>query len=74
MPHVFFERLHQELDQNGLPQDEKGRMEAFAKIFNFKQMQCKSILYGNVPPAPDVIEQIAEEFELDAKWLAGQDQ
>ena len=69
----FTERLHQQLDEIGLPQREDERIDAFAKLFHQSRFNASNILAGKIMPDQDLLEQLANEFEVSVAWLLGEE-
>lgn len=70
---IFVERLNRLLDHAEFPQNMQERAMAFGKMFGLKPIVSQSILSGSLAPKPEVLEAIAEEFEVKMDWLLGKD-
>ena len=67
----FSERLHQELDEIGVPQRADERIEVFSKLIKIPKFKAEAILNGNITVEPPLLTLLAEELEVSAEWLLG---
>jgi len=67
----FSERLHQELDEIGVPQRTNERIEVFSKLIKIPKFKAEAILNGNISVEPPLLALLAEELEVSADWLLG---
>lgn len=75
MPHSlrqFTERLNSCLDETGAPHPIKERAIVLSKMLDISRQQAWSLLEGHQMPNEEIILQIANEFEVDPKWLTGE--
>lgn len=75
MSHVikhFTERLNNCLDDIGAPTLIKDRAVVLSKMLNIPRQQAWALLDGHQTPDPDFLTEIANEFEVDPRWLAGE--
>lgn len=70
---AFSERLNQELDEMGLPEQDLERVEAFSKLIKTPKFQASSILHGEMLPSHALLKTIAEELEVSIEWLINGD-
>lgn len=70
---LFTERLHHCLDETGAPSSVRERAAILSKLMDIPKHLSFSMLEGNQIPAVETIEKIANEFEVDAKWLCGEE-
>ncbi|NCX93331.1 MAG: hypothetical protein EBX40_01480 [Gammaproteobacteria bacterium] len=68
----FVTRLSIVLDEAELPSAIDDRAQAFGKIFQINAIMAERILDGLTLPSPGLLQQIADEFEVNAAWLAGE--
>lgn len=73
MNKTFSNRLNQELDKMELPKPHQERIEAFSKLIKVPHFKAESILNGHVPGDVFIQEKIANELEVEFKWLLGED-
>lgn len=74
MPHrlkIFSERLNQCLDDTDAPTQLRERVNILSKMLDISKHQASSFLEGHQFPDQETLEKIANEFEVDVKWLAG---
>jgi transcriptional regulator with XRE-family HTH domain len=72
MSTLFKQRLQDALNEAELPEDPTERLAAFANIFNIKQRhEASLILNGKKLPDADLLDKIAQEFEVSADYLRG---
>jgi hypothetical protein len=69
----FTAKLHQQLDEIGLPEREDERIDAFAKLFHQPRFKAASILSGQMIPDQELLEKLANEFEVSVNWLLDQE-
>lgn len=67
----FSERINKELVSAGFPNNEKEKLEAFAKVFHVSPYMADSLLHGKMMPSKELLDAIAEEFEVSKSWLCG---
>ena len=70
---AFANRLNECLDSADTPSQIRERAVILSKVLDLPRQQAWSLLEGHVIPDLDVLCRIAEEFEVDVHWLAGQD-
>jgi hypothetical protein len=68
---LFSERLNQCLDDTGAPASMRERSVILSKMIDIPKQLAWSMLEGHQSPGPEVVQKIANEFEVDAKWLSG---
>lgn len=69
---LFAQRLNGCLDDMGAPSQIRERSTVLSKLVDVPKQQAWSLLEGQQTPDQDLIEKIAAEFEVDAKWLCGE--
>lgn len=69
---IFATRLKQCLDDMGVPAYERERAIAFSKMLDIPRQQAWTLLQGQVLPDDDLLQTIANEFEVDPRWLSGE--
>lgn len=75
MPHSakhFAERLNQCLSETGAPQSVRERTSILNRVLDISKHQAWNLLEGQQFPDPDLLQKIAEEFEVDVRWLSGE--
>ena len=70
---IFVERLRQVLNEAELPYSDGARAEAFGMIFDINPVAAERIIEGLSEPSDELLTDIAEEFEIQPKWLSGDD-
>ena len=70
---IFLDRLHQQLDEIGLPEPADKRTTAFATLIHQPRSKAEAILSGLTYPDQVLLEQLAEEFEVSVAWLLGEE-
>jgi hypothetical protein len=68
----FAERLNSCLSDTGAPPQARERAIILSKLIDIPKQQAWSLLEGHQLPNHELIEQIANEFEVDPKWLSGE--
>ncbi|TAK77167.1 MAG: XRE family transcriptional regulator [Gammaproteobacteria bacterium] len=68
----FAQRLNSCLDDSGAPIQIRERAAILSKMIDISKQQAWSLLEGQQLPDPDLLQKIAEEFEVDPKWLSGE--
>jgi hypothetical protein len=69
----FADRLNESLDESEAPAQIRERTVILSKMLDIPRQQAWSLLEGHLIPSLDLLSRIAEEFEVDAHWLAGDD-
>jgi hypothetical protein len=67
----FAERLNYCLNDTGAPHQVRERASILSKMLDIPKQQAWSLLEGHQVPDAVLLQQIADEFEVDAKWLSG---
>lgn len=68
----FSEKLNSCLDETGAPSQVRERSIILAKMLDISKHQAFSLLEGRLLPDKTLIQKIADEFEVDLKWLSGE--
>lgn len=68
----FAKRLNDCLDETGAPVQSRERAVILSKMLDIPKQQAWSLLEGQTLPDAETIQKIANEFEVDAKWLSGE--
>ena len=71
-PKYFAEKLNECLDESEAPAQARERANILSKLLDIPKQQARSILDGHQLPEDGLLERIAEEFEVDRKWLCGE--
>lgn len=66
------EQINKLLDRADAPVNEAERADAFSQIFGLTRFESRKILNGLVVPSLDLLEKIAEEFEVKVSWITGE--
>ncbi len=67
----FVARLKQCLDESGTPNNPRERASLLSDMLRVPKHQARAYLDGQQMPEPHMLEIIAQEFEVEAGWLAG---
>lgn len=65
----FVAKLKQCLDESGTPNNPRERASILSKILHIPKHQAWAYLEGQQMPEPDILEMIAQEFEVETNWL-----
>lgn len=65
----FSERLNQALDELGTPNTPRERAIILSKMIDIPKQQAWSLLDGHVIPDEALLQRIADELEVEKKWL-----
>lgn len=68
---LFAERLNRELDNIDVPDREDERIEAFSKMFHVPKFKAEALLHGVYLPDESLLNNIAQELEVNPNWLVG---
>lgn len=69
----FAERLNQALDDIGVPEHSDERIEVFAKLVKIPKFKAEAMLDGIIMPDAELLEALANEFEVSQNWLLGKE-
>ena len=69
---LFAERLNHCLDESEAPSSVRERAAILSKMLDISKQQAWNLIEGLQRPDNELIEQIAEEFEVEAAWLRGE--
>lgn len=69
---LFAERLNACLDESGASANTRERAANLSKLLDISKQQAWSLLEGHQFPDEFLLQQIANEFEVDVEWLSGQ--
>lgn len=67
----FAERLNSCFDDMDAPAGSRERAAILSKMIDIPKQQAWTLVEGQVLPDQDLIARIANEFEVDPKWLSG---
>jgi hypothetical protein len=70
----FSERLNSELDNIGVPEAGAERIEILSKLVKIPRFKAEALLNGATNPDEKLLNQLAQEFEVSASWLVGNDE
>lgn len=73
-PKEFVEKLNQCLDDSDAPKALNKRAEALSVTLDISRQEAHSLLAAQQLPSDDMINQIANVFEVEPNWLAGKTQ
>ncbi len=65
------ERLNQELDNIGVPESRTERIEILSKLMKIPKFKAEALLNGALTPEKELLDNLAQEFEVSADWLVG---
>ena len=65
----FAERLNQCLDEMDAPPSIKDRSIILSKMLDISKQQAWNLLEGLQFPSTEVLQKMADEFEVDVNWL-----
>lgn len=71
-PKYFAAKLNQCLDESEAPAPVRERASILSKMLDIPKQQAWSFLEGHQLPENNLLKRIAEEFEVDPKWLCGE--
>jgi len=66
------QRINHCLDDSDAPAVTRERVSILSKILNIPKHQAWGLIEGHQVPDDDLLQRIAEEFEVDTKWLIGE--
>lgn len=69
---LFAERLNSCLDDTGAPVQIRERAVILSKMLDIPKQQAWSFLDGHQLPDSDMLQKIANEFEVDPQWLTSE--
>jgi len=67
----FAQRLNSCLDDTDAPPHVRERAAILSKMLDIPKHQAWSLLEGQLLPDADLLQRIANEFEVDPAWLSG---
>jgi hypothetical protein len=65
----FIERLNKCLDEVEAPSHTRERAVILSKLIHIPKQQARSLLEGHQIPNHDILQKIANEFEVNTDWL-----
>ena len=68
----FAEKLNHCLDELDAPFQIRERATILSRMFDIPKQLAWSLLDGQQMPTPELLNQMAAEFDVDPKWLAGE--
>ena len=68
----FADKLNYCLDNMGAPAQVRERANILSKLLDLSKQQAWGLLAGQQAPEQDTLQKIANEFEVDLNWLAGE--
>ena len=68
----FAERLNHCLNDTDAPAQLRERAVILSKLLNISKQDAWAFLEGHQVPPSDILERIANEFEVDLSWLIGE--
>lgn len=71
-PKQFAEKLNHCLDETDAPPSARDRAIILSKMLDIPKQQAWSMLEGYQLPDQELLQRIANEFEVDVKWLSGE--
>lgn len=70
-PKYFAEKLNQCLDESEAPKHVRERANVLSKMLDIPKQQAFSLLEGHIMPNDELLQDIADEFEVEKEWLCG---
>lgn len=67
---LFAMKLNQCLDQTDAPVQVRERATVLSKMLDISKQQAWSLIEGQQVPDDELLQKIANEFEVDLKWLS----
>lgn len=67
----FAERLNKCLDDADAPAQVRERSVILSKMLDISKHQAFNLLEGHLLPNQELLQRIAEEFDVDSDWLSG---
>ena len=67
----FSERLNKELDNIGVPEATKERIEILSKLVKVPKFKAEALLSGLTSPDAKLLKILADELEVNEDWLLG---
>lgn len=71
-PRVFSQRLNHCLDESEAPESTRERAAILSKMIDIPKQLAWSYVEGQQLPDEATLTKIANEFEVDPKWLLGE--
>lgn len=68
---TFAERLNSCLDETDAPPHVRERAAILSKMVDIPKQQAWAFLEGHQLPDGELLQRIANEFEVEVEWLAG---
>jgi len=68
----FSERLNHCLDETDAPSQIRERAIVLSKMLDIPKPLAWGLLEGHQQPDAEMLQRIADEFEVDPKWLSGE--
>lgn len=68
---VFSQRFNRELSLLGFPEDLNEKTKAVSKVFGVTRHLANAMIFGNMLPPNDQLDNIAEILEVCPQWLSG---
>lgn len=68
---VFSQRFNRELASLGLPEDLTEKTKAVSKVFSVTRHFANAMIFGNILPNKEQMDNIAEILEVCPLWLSG---
>lgn len=65
----FADKLNNCLNETDAPQQIRERAAILSKLLDISKQEAWSLLEGHQVPTKDLVQRIAQEFEVDLKWL-----
>lgn len=69
---LFAKRLNTCLDGIDAPPGARERAAILSKMLDIPKQQAWTFVEGHLLPDKDLLNRIAQEFEVDPKWLTGE--
>jgi hypothetical protein len=70
-PKQFSQRLNHCLDETGAPFNARERAAILSKMLDIPKQIAWCLVEGQQLPDPELLQRIANEFEVEKDWLSG---
>lgn len=68
---LFAQRFNRELASLDFPEELTEKIKAVAKVFNVSRHMANAMIFGQILPSEEQLNQIAQVFEVCPEWLSG---
>lgn len=68
---IFAQRFNRELASLDFPEELTEKIKAVAKVFNVSRHMANAMIFGQMLPSAEQLNQIAQVLEVCPEWLSG---